>query len=221
MGEVRYVRMRSVDERAGCVKRKISVRWKGEFFGFQAPDAPSVAGWSIVPKEFADVLATKRQIEKNPNSQPVFQVCTEEEAHAVDMKLRAEREAKKKIEEPTVESARDLTASIPGRGDLGLEAVTEKPERRAALDAVAARASGVAEPVEPPEPIVEPPQPPSAPTEPEPEPEPKPKAKKTAARSTRKTAPKKKAPVKKAAPKRKASKKSTARKTKSSARRKK
>jgi hypothetical protein len=138
--EVRYVRLRPYDEKSGHTCRVYTHRFGGQFIRF------SEAGvWSRVPKALADELEQARQIPTRPNSPPVFDVCTEEEARRYDAAAARERDAEKAVVEPSVDTAREVEVDHgPGRGDLSLEDVTGA--RTEALAATAAKAEPEAKP---------------------------------------------------------------------------
>lgn len=141
--EVRYVRLRPFDERAGHVRRDQSIRFEGRFFRFKYPGV-----WVKVPTGLAVELAKLRQVDQNPKSPSVFDVKTEGQARSIEAKEKADRDAIKARIEPTVDTAEDFTEM--GRGDLGIEEVTGARERAMAdadaranaLVAAEARASG-------------------------------------------------------------------------------
>lgn len=74
-----------------------------KYLTFQVPGQ-----WNKVPVSIALKLREVTVHEQSPASPHVFDVMTEDEARVLDNIARAEREAKKAIEEPSVDTAIDL-----------------------------------------------------------------------------------------------------------------
>jgi len=165
------VRLKARNPRAGLKAKDYSLRYNKpgsphhrRWFDFKRPMV-----WHRVPAEVGEKLRTVCQDPYRP-SPLLFDVCTEEEARALDHKARVERERAKAIVEPTVDTAVDMTGSKPasndGRGDMRPEDLTVASRRREAMEAAG-------RPQEATEPPVAPPPPPDddEPEEPEEEPE--------------------------------------------------
>ena len=133
MGKVMYVRLRPYDPKTGHLVRDYTHRFGGQFLRFRQPGV-----WFEVPGELAEQLRDVRQRPGRPKSPPVFDVCTEDEARDFDRKAAEAKAARKRVEEPSVDTAEKLDV---GRGDLSLEAVSGA--RRAALEEVKARAESL------------------------------------------------------------------------------
>lgn len=71
--------------------------------------------WVKVLELDKPLLQTK-QWQERPGSPFVFDICTETEARTIDRKIKEEREAKRIVVEPSVDTADDMTGS--GSGDL-------------------------------------------------------------------------------------------------------
>lgn len=151
--EVRFVRLRPYDPRTGHTCQVFTQKFGGQFYKFNQAGV-----WYKVPKALADELALKRQIAQRPTSPPVFDVMTEEQARAFDAAEARRRAEEKAVEEPSVDTAKNMMADGGvGRGDLSLADVggvgapvspptlppdDEIDSRREALAAASARASG-------------------------------------------------------------------------------
>jgi len=117
--EVRYVKLRKYDRKAGHLTRRYSHKCpNGQYISF---DTPGV--WYKVPIWVAEKLEEVRQIPSRENSALVFDICTEAEARKKDLKERIEREKKRAIVEPSVDTALvlDVDEGSPGRGDISLD----------------------------------------------------------------------------------------------------
>jgi hypothetical protein len=93
--------------------------------------------WYRVPRRIGEKLREMRVDPYAEGSPRCFEVCEETEARDLDAQAQEVREAKKAIEEPTVDTALDLT-----RGDLKSEDVA--PPSRA--EAMAAATTPAAKP---------------------------------------------------------------------------
>lgn len=134
---IRYVRLRPYEPKTGHVVRVYSHRVGDKFVSFSAAGV-----WHRVNVALAEELRQIRQDPMESNSQFVFDVCTEEEARALDAKAEAERAAAKARLEPSVDTAIDVTAfPSTGRGDLSLAEV--RGERQKALEDAKIRAIGL------------------------------------------------------------------------------
>ena len=133
--EVRYVRLKPVDVKAGLVVRDFTQRHGGKFFRFREAGV-----WYEVSVGLAEKLAQAHQIPQRPASPTVFDVCTEREARAIDVSAARERDEKKAVEEPSVDTARKVAVDEQGRGDLSLDEIIAG--RKNALEEASARALG-------------------------------------------------------------------------------
>lgn len=119
------VRLRPYEPKVGQTVQQFRFRvhpQKSEFLVFNKPGE-----WAKVDTEVAMKMAKCRQQSNNPLSPPVFDICTPEEAMAIDRAAKVERERMRAIVEPSVETARDLT-SESGRGDVSLSDVASRNE---------------------------------------------------------------------------------------------
>jgi hypothetical protein len=89
-------------------------------------------GWERVPKEIADYLRGVRQKEFDSYSPPAFDVCTDEEATALDARERAES-ATRRIAFEAVAVVR------PRHGAAGVVTTADLPGRRAEEEAAPRR----------------------------------------------------------------------------------
>lgn len=107
-----YVRLRPFDRQAGHVVRRYDWRIPNstKFLTFTRAGV-----WHKVPFRYAEALREARQDERNPLSPPVFDVCTEEEARVLDSRAQAEREAARRLVEPTVDTAVNMMDSSPAK----------------------------------------------------------------------------------------------------------
>lgn len=96
-------------------------------------DEKKAGRWNRVPAYAAEEMRNVVEDEYVAGSPLIFDVCTEEEAKALDAKERAEREAEIAKIEPSVETAVDLT-TVGKRGGGKAAAARER-----ALAAIAAR----------------------------------------------------------------------------------
>jgi hypothetical protein len=81
-------------------------------------------GWERVPKEIADYLRGVRQKEFDPYSPPAFDVCTHDEATAIDARERAESATRR--------TAFEAVAVVrPRRPAAGVVTTADLPGRRA------------------------------------------------------------------------------------------
>jgi hypothetical protein len=139
--EARYVRLRPYDQRTGHLVRKFSLR--DPELGFLKFNEAGV--WHRVPLRVAEKLAEARQRPGNPQSPPVFDVCTEADARKLDAKAQAAREAVKAVVEPSVDTAKDMVGT-PGRGDLSVEDVRHSRAKALASTAAPKPAEASVEP---------------------------------------------------------------------------
>jgi len=83
-------------------------------------------GWYRVPDHLADYLATVHQLSEDPDSPLAFDVCSQEQAEAIDAAEKKKAEERARAAEPNVATARD----VPGLGpDLSTEDL-KNPGRR-------------------------------------------------------------------------------------------
>ncbi len=117
------VRLRPYEPRLGQTNKQYRFRVdpkKPEYLVFTKPGE-----WAKVDTDVAIQMYKCRQQPNNPMSPPIFDICTPEEAKAIDDAAKLEREKKRAIQEPSIETARDLTT---GRGDLKLEDISSRDE---------------------------------------------------------------------------------------------
>lgn len=120
--------MKEYNPRAGMTVKRYDYRdpQTGKFYSFVSPKV-----WAKVPVRIGDALRTMNVNPHRP-SPPVFDVCVEEEAHGLDMKRKREIEQAQAVDNPTIETAVDMT----GRGDLKLEDVDAIATRKARQEAL-------------------------------------------------------------------------------------
>jgi len=91
---------------------------------FLAADGPG--GWYRVPDHIADYLATVHQLSEDPDSPLAFDVCSQEQAEAIDAAEKKKAEERARAAEPNVAAAREVTGLA---GDLTTEDL-KNPGRR-------------------------------------------------------------------------------------------
>jgi len=84
--EIRFVRLKPYDPRRGHVLQRYTYRG----IKFQAD-----RGWYRVEKDVADYLRDVRQVATDEHSPAAFDVCTEEEARAIDKQEKAAENKRK------------------------------------------------------------------------------------------------------------------------------
>jgi len=92
-------------------------------------------GWYRVSDHVAGYLATVHQVPNDEDTPLAFDVCTQDEAHRIDLAEKKKAEQRARAAEPNVAAARDLTAI---GGDL-TTADLRDPGRRARTTATAGR----------------------------------------------------------------------------------
>ena len=101
--ETMFCRLKKYDQRRGHVLRRFT--YKGIKFQEER-------GWYRVEKSIADYLRNVRQVATNEHSPLAFDVCTEEEAKALDAKEKEEGTVRK-------EASDNIKLSVPrNSGDL-------------------------------------------------------------------------------------------------------
>jgi len=83
-------------------------------------------GWYRVPDHIADYLATVHQLSDDPDSPMAFDVCSQEQAEAIDAAEKKKAEERARAAEPNVATAREVTGL---GGDLTTEDL-KNPGRR-------------------------------------------------------------------------------------------
>lgn len=110
--ETMLVRLKSFDPRRGCVLRR---------FTYAGIKFHEERGWYRVDKTVADYLRGVRQVPADEVSQLAFDVCTEEEAKALDTREESEAKVRK--------AAADDVRLSPARGDLTTAELAKTPAR--------------------------------------------------------------------------------------------
>lgn len=95
--ETRLVRLKKPDPKRGHVLRR---------YVYKGIRVLSERGWYRVPLEIAEELKAKRQIPNDEHSPLAFDVCTDEEARAMDERESREERPTLATEAIRVESAR-------------------------------------------------------------------------------------------------------------------
>lgn len=121
------VRLRQYAPKAGFVVRDYRYRHNNpespfhmKWFTFKRAGV-----WVRVPFEVGMILRTKQQNSfTSVQTPPVFEVCTDAEARALDEQARLERERKKALEEPTVDTAIDMTFGVDADRKAALSEVS-------------------------------------------------------------------------------------------------
>ena len=67
-------------------------------------------GWYRVSDQVAGYLATVHQVPNDEDTPLAFDVCTQDEAHRIDLAEKKKAEQRARAAEPNVAAARDLTA---------------------------------------------------------------------------------------------------------------
>lgn len=102
--DILLVRLKPYEPRRGHVLRRYVVN--GVKFHEER-------GWYRVGKELADYLRTVRQVEHDPYAQPAFDVCTEEEAKATDVREQVEAQTKRAAIDAVAVTTEDLPRGRP------------------------------------------------------------------------------------------------------------
>ncbi|MCA3016476.1 MAG: hypothetical protein INH41_29180 [Myxococcaceae bacterium] len=112
--ETMLVRLKSFDPRRGCVLRR---------FTYAGIKFHEERGWYRVDKPVADYVRVVRQTPGDEVSQLAFDVCTEEEAKALDTREESEAKVRK--------AAADDVRLSPARGDMTTADLAKAPTRSA------------------------------------------------------------------------------------------
>ena len=112
--ETMLVRLKSFDPRRGQVLRRYT------YAGIKFHEE---RGWYRVEKAVADYLRAVRQVAGDEVSQLAFDVCTEEEAKALDTREESEAKVRK--------AAADDVRLSPARGDVTTADLAKAPARTA------------------------------------------------------------------------------------------
>ena len=100
----KLVRLKPHDPKKGHVIRRYTA------FGVRFDEA---RGWYKVSDEVAKYLATVHQRPGDEDSPHAFDVCTEDEAKAIEAAEKKKAEERARAAEPNVADARDLSARAP------------------------------------------------------------------------------------------------------------
>jgi hypothetical protein len=124
---VKFVRLKPYKPRAGYKVKRID--WRdpvtGQWFTFARAGI-----WNMVDAAIADRMALVHQDQYDEGTPLVFDVETEVGARALDAAAKAEREAARQLEEPTVDTAVDLTEKTPASTAraAALDEIDDEPE---------------------------------------------------------------------------------------------
>ena len=112
--ETMLVRLKSFDPRRGQIVRR---------FTYAGIKFHEERGWYRVEKNVADYLRTVRQVAGDDVTPLAFDVCSEEEAKALDVREESEAKVRK--------AAADDVRLSPARGDMTTADIGKAPTRSA------------------------------------------------------------------------------------------
>lgn len=119
---MKFVRIRPFNKQRGQLTRRYVFR------GFRFEES---SGWYQVPDDVADALQGMLTFPDNPDSKPVFDVCTEEEAKAMSVRDYEDANPNRKIEQ-AISGAQTVTEDKMPDAAPDVPKVKAKAAKRAA-----------------------------------------------------------------------------------------